>query len=244
MDESYEQALSVVESTVHALTERVPPPVRVTVGHGYAFRYAEKTIGQALVQKLARLASGLRAANLLMEQGYLQEQGALQRMLDEIAEDIHFLAYAEVTGAKTQLHQEYLDAFYQEEFDAETAVESSQRRPSIPRRKIRTYLVEIETRGAERERHREVGRTLSKLYSGYVHAASPQIMDMYGGNPPRFRMRGNFDCDIYVEHSHDLWNYFYRALLACGVSAKAVGDDDRCARLVAYARDFAVQSGR
>ena len=30
-----------------------------------------------------------------------------------------------------------------------------------------------------------VARTVSKAYSGYVHAASPQIMDMYDGDPPR-----------------------------------------------------------
>ena len=38
------------------------------------------------------------------------------------------------------LHQRYLSAFYKEEFDKPDAVSSTQKRPMIPRRKIRAYV--------------------------------------------------------------------------------------------------------
>ena len=31
---------------------------------------------------------------------------------------------------------------------------------------------------------------LTKAYSGFIHAASPHIMDMCGGVPPRFDING------------------------------------------------------
>lgn len=51
-------------------------------------------------------------------------------MLDEIIESIEFLSYAAILGDITDLHEEYLKAFY-EKMDAE----SSRSRPMIPRKK-------------------------------------------------------------------------------------------------------------
>ena len=39
------------------------------------------------------------------------------------------------------LHQQYLDAFYEEEFDNEDPLKATQRRPMIPRKRIRAYQV-------------------------------------------------------------------------------------------------------
>ena len=156
----------------------------------FAFRYAEKTIHQALVQKLARLVSGLHAARLLMEAGFVQEQAALQRILDEITEDISFLSFAVVSGESTPWHKTYLDAFFQEEFDPSAVVASSGDRAAVPRKKIRAYMDRVASGPKGSSKHLDASRTVSKAYSGYVHAASPQIMDMYGGNPPRFHVRG------------------------------------------------------
>ncbi|WP_331842205.1 hypothetical protein [Ralstonia solanacearum] len=97
-----------MERTVDILASRVPSPKRVPLKDSYAFRYTEKTVHQALVQKLARVVSGLYAARLLMEAGLVQEQAALQRVLDEITEDISFLSFSVVLGESTAQHQTYL----------------------------------------------------------------------------------------------------------------------------------------
>src|SRR5437016_1486823 len=116
-----------MEATVHALSLRVPQPREVPFHDGFAFRYVEKTLHQALVQKLARCVSGLHAARLLSMEGLVQEQGVLQRMLDEVQEDITFLACSVVFNDTTPLHAAYLDAFYEEEFDAPTSLASTQK---------------------------------------------------------------------------------------------------------------------
>jgi hypothetical protein len=53
--------------------------------------------------------------------GFLQELGASQRMLDEFNDDILFLAYGVISGDATDAHREYLAAFFQEEFDVPPA---------------------------------------------------------------------------------------------------------------------------
>jgi hypothetical protein len=86
------------------------------------------------------LVSNLSAAQLLLRNGYAQEQGALQRMIEEGDEDITFLTLAIMSNDITDLHKRYLAAFWEEEFDQPTAIKSAQRRPSIPRKNINAWI--------------------------------------------------------------------------------------------------------
>ena len=236
MDQLYEQALTTMERFVDRLAKRVPPPQFVTHKGRLVFRHVEKSINQAIVQKLVRMVSTLDAARLLQNHGFVQEQGALQRILDEIQEDIQYLAYGVIFNDQTSRHQSYLDAFFEEEFDAADAIGSSQKRPMIPREKIRAYIASKANPNPSLQV--EVSRTISKTYSGYVHVASPHVMDMYGGNPPRFYMRGMRDTQRHYEHQEDLWNYFYRGTIVLVSAAKALDDDVLLVEIVDYARRF------
>src|SRR2546425_6291752 len=111
-------------------------------------------------------------------------------MLDEFQEDVTFLSSV-ISNDITDLHRTYLEAFYEEEFDKPNdAVGSTQKRSMVSRQKVRAYIARIERSGLDASRAVEVTRTISKAYSGYVHGASPHIMEMYGGNPPRYHVAG------------------------------------------------------
>lgn len=241
--EIYDQTLRNMESCHRALAAGVPQPRAMAFGDGYVFRYHECDVHQALVQKLARVISGLHAARLLLANGFLQEQCALQRTLDEFNEDILFLAYGVISADITDLHREYLAAFFQEEFDDPTrAIESTQKRPMAPRKKIRAYNARIN--GAiDPSRGAETMRTIDKLYSGFVHGASPQIMEMYYGDPPHFHVCGMLGTDLADDCREDLWNYFYRGITSFVVTAKAFGDETLCRSVLTYMRDFARAKG-
>ena len=196
-------------------------PQRVPFKDSFRFRYVEQTVHQAIVQKLARLVSGLHAARILLSYGFVQEQGALQRMIDEFREDVTFLAEALLRNEVTPLHRKYLAAFYQEEFNHEDPLKSSEQRPMILRKKIHAYLARA---ARDPSTHAKLAQTLSKSYSGYVHGASPHIMDMYGGNPPRFHVRGMRGTPLETAYRRDFWNYIYRGTHAFAYAAMAFGD--------------------
>lgn len=232
-----------MERTLHAFAGRVPPPQRIPYKDSFVFRYVEKTIHQALVQKLARLVSGLHAAQLLWSKGFVQEQASLQRILDEIAEDISFLSISVINNDSTELHKIYLTAFFQEEFDPNDLAVSSKERPMVPRKKVRAYIDHLASGPKGSSKNLDAARTVSKTFSGYVHAASPQIMDMYGGNPPRFHVQGLLGTERHLEHSADLWNYFYRGILAFGIAAKAFGDDEMFTSIREFSDKFVKETG-
>jgi len=245
VDQLYQQALEMMGRAFDVLSSKVDSPQRQSIGDGYVYRYKEKSIYQAIVQKLARVITGLQAIRLLNKAGYLQEQAALQRTLDEFEEDIAFLCFGIIFNEITDLHREYLSAFYEEEFDdPESAIRSTQKRSTIPRKKIRAFVSKDRGAGYDQSSTIEIGRTISKTYSGYVHGASPQLMELYFGDHPRFQLSGGTDSPFYEDHLKDLLNYYYRSILSFSFAAKAFGEEALFKRVCDYSKTFAVAFGQ
>jgi hypothetical protein len=238
-----EQAIRNMERTVHTFASRVPAPVLIAL-HGNPYvRYTEQSIYQAVLLKLARLVSNLSAAQLLLDNGYVQEQCAMQRMIDEGDDDITFLTLAIISNDITNLHKRFLADFWAEEFDQPTALKSTQKRDSVPRKNIIAWIARHALSGINESTGVDLMTTIHKTYSGYIHGASPHIMDLYGGNPPRFHMKGMLGTPRHDDHTEDLLNYYTRAIMAFGFAAKAFGDDAQFASINEFSRHFAEETG-
>jgi hypothetical protein len=220
-------------------------PVPVRMSFGMVFRFREKDIYQAIIQKLARAQSALRAAYVLLKNGFVQEQAMLHRVIDETNEDILFLVYAVTNDTITDLHKRFLDAFWEEEIDESgTLIDSKQKRPMIPRRKITAYIANVEKEALDPDRTIKLSKTITKVHSGFVHGASPQIMDMYGGNPPHFHTKGMLGTPRIDEHTDALWHYMYRTLLSHLFVAIALGAEEHVEILTEHKLKFEKDAGK
>lgn len=212
-----------MEAALRRFENGIAPPVLVPLGDRGAmvYRYEEKSIEQALVQKLARLITGLHASTVLLRAGFLQDQGAVHRVLDEVNEDIVFLVLARNTGEVTSLHKKYLAAFYDDDHDEKPDTRTKPTGVDRPvRSKIRSYIQRVAggTSNSYADAH------LFKAYSGFVHASSANIMDMYVGSPPRFHVRGMHGSPHMEPASADWWNYLFRGFISCVLVGRAFGD--------------------
>ena len=244
MDTHYEKCLEVLDASHIRLASLVPPPKKVRAGKAFTFRYEEKSLEQALLQKLARLVTGLRAAQLLVRNGFLQEQVVLQRSLQEIEEDIFFLSFARIAGRLEKIHEQYLQAFFQEPEGSPFSVSDSKRLKAPQRPAIRDWIAGVEVPNSDVSESSKALRILYAVGSGYVHAASAQVMELYFGEPAKWQLRGSHNSPFYDDHNQDIWNYYYRAVLAFGFAAKAIGDDALALSLESFARDFASLVGK
>ena len=246
MHADFEEMLDLMDRAFSDFENPMPnKPVRVKMAFGMAFRYKEKDIYQAIILKLARAQSTVRAAYVLLKNGFLIEQAILHRAIDETNEDIIFLAYAVTNDTITDLHKRFLDAFWEEEIDESgKMIDSKQKRPMIPRKKIRAYIANVEKAVVDPSRGIELSRTLSKTYSGFVHGASPHLMDMYGGNPPHFHTKGLLGTPRVQEYADDLWNYMYRTFLSHIVVAKVLGSKKHVEILTKYKLVFEKNAGK
>ena len=246
MTELFQKIAKVLEEVFHQLESNCPSPAFVPYGNkGHVFRYENETLESAIVQKTARIISGLNASLVLLKAGYVQELGALFRMLDEYDEDILFLCQGIREENITELHKEYLSSFYQEEFDEPNSpIASTQNRATIPRKKIRSFNSRIKEQEVNESDNIELQRTLSHTYSGYVHAASPHIMEMYVGNPGSFHVSGMLGTRRTQEFEKNAWDYFYRGLITLMIVALTFKEDDLLEKLYGL-RDYVEKhSGR
>ena len=195
------------------------------------FRYKEQTAKQALILKMAHSISSLHAAILLLEAGYVQEVGVLQRVIDDSQEEIMFLGLALVEGSMESVHEKYLESLFLDDFenvdDPMSALEK--KRSFVSRKDIRDAIERLATRQAERAGKEvpgnpDVAQVIGRMYSGFVHGVAPQILEMYGGTPPRYHLRGMAGTPLVESHERDLWNQFYRVSLGIRIIAIVFSD--------------------
>jgi hypothetical protein len=208
-----------MDTAVHDLARRVPQPKVLPFKDSFVFRHVERLPQQAIVQKLSRVVSGLRAASTLCEAGLFQEQAAVQRMVDEIGEDILFLSVPLINNDLTDHHSRYLEIFFQEDFDPITGKPLEYSKPMVLRKHIRAYIAKHG--GDDPSSHIKASKTVHKTDSGYIHAASPHIMDSYGGQPPHFHTGGMSGTAREEEYRWHVQNYFFRAVSSFAIAAKA-----------------------
>ena len=242
MDHTFEEILLTLEAAFSKLESLVPKPVLISIGQSRGFRYLEKSIQQAIILKLARYVSGLYSAKILLNNGMFQEQGVIQRTLDEFFEDILFLTHG-IKSEFTDLHKRFLQTFFQEEFD-DSLKRNSLKRDMVPRKKIRAYIARMEEPELDLNQGVELAKTIYSVYSGYVHGAAPHILEMYGGQPKSFHLRG-FPCSGLVgDHQTDIWNYFYRGILATSYVGIALGAQSLVEHLLNYKKKVEEEAGK
>lgn len=234
-----EKLLVVCDDAFRALEAKVPPPQLVSTPVGPMFRCVEQTLEQAIVQKLARVITSLRGIVVLLRSGLYQEVAVLFRVLDELSEDVIFLCRPLLDGNLSDLHKEYLTSFYQEEFDDLTnPLASSQKRATISRRRIQAAIAAIAESPVNPSDAQLLHRTISQAYSGFVHAASVHVMDMCGGDPPRFHLKGMLGTPRQQQYEEQAMHYFYRGFVTMMYAVLAFKDAERAAQMYAFREWF------
>ncbi|MDF0542088.1 hypothetical protein PX699_07020 [Sphingobium sp. H39-3-25] len=218
MDDVFDRVVAELEEAFRRLEEQVPPPVKEGYKDGFILRYVEQTPQQAMLQKFARLISGLHSLRLLLVSGFLQEMGVIQRTLDDFEEEILFITLAVANGDMTDHHKKYLEYHWIDERE-----ETSANRGQVPRKHIRAYVAKHS--GDDPSSMIAAGRIIYKGYSGFVHGNGESILDMCMTDPPRYLLAGMLESPLHSDHQHDLWNYMYRGLVASTYMARLFGDE-------------------
>lgn len=238
------EAVAVITKAFRRLEGSINRPQQVPIRDSFVFRYANKGILEAIIQKLARNISGLNAVSVLLRAGYVQEVGVLFRTLDEIQEDILFLATAETNGARTDRHEKYLEAFYSDPVFSRPEGSLDIAKPDlVPRKKIRAHTMNVLGKGVNVSQALAAGESVGTAYSGYVHGNSESIMDMYGGDPPCFHVEGMLGTPRIASCARDAGNHVYRGLMATITGAKAFGDAQLVDALYAFLAKYEAANG-
>ena len=122
-------------------------------------------------------------------------------------------------------------------------LESAERRPQISRRKIQAANARITKPFQDPSTAQATARTLTKTYSGYVHGASPQIMELYWGLPPAFHLTGMLNTPFIPSHTNDFRLCVHRGIDHVGLVAMLLGDTEVAGEIRAIRLRFEDESG-
>lgn len=235
-----------MEGYFHSLHTVIEKPEYIKISDRNVFRYKNKTVNIAMIQLMARILSGLKSANLLIENGLIQECNVLYRTLDEFQENIIFLSKALIDNDVTPLHQRYLDNFFEEEFDnVDSAFHSTQKRDLIPRDKIRAFIANMDENQVNRSDAQKNLETIDKFYSGFVHGTSIHIIDMYSDNPSKYSVSGlSEESPSVTVAQRDFEEYLYRSIFSMLTIALSFNETEIYNRILSLRYNFESKTGR
>lgn len=194
------------------------------------YRYVEKTVQQALFLKCLRISSALQSLVLLARGGLSLDAGAIVRILEELHNDVLFLAGPLLTNQDPEpRHVQYLEEFFQEEFDHDNPLEASQSRNSVSRKHILAFNRRTFGEGFAVDVS-VLSKTLEKAFSGYIYGAACHVMDIYDGET--FHVPLTYEAPPAVHLRETVFNYFYRSLCTFAIAARACDLPELMKRIV------------
>lgn len=215
------------------------------VGPYRQFRHETLTDSLACYLKGVKSISTLNACLVLLKQGYTQEIGALCRMVDDFCNEIFFLLKPQGEDGTCSGDQIlFLESFFQEELDQpDDPLASSQRRATVPVKKIHATFAKLASTELNSSDAQELLRTTQQAFSGYVHGAYPHIMELYGGMPPQFHMSGMRGTPRVDEWRNQLVGYVYRVSMMSVFVARKLGLEEMEKNLRAFLKEFEDATG-
>lgn len=160
------------------------------------YRYANPTILHFCVLKAVRAISGFNACIVLGKEGYIQEICVIIRSVIDAKTQIEFILSGYQDGTLKEIQQKHLDRYFSD-FKRNSAADlgTGGTRQKDIHDEVSSHMEEtFMSLGCEgylgREKTSALMSNVYKAYSGYVHAAYPEVMDMWGGTPGQFHMDG------------------------------------------------------
>lgn len=185
-----------LEKLLHALAEKLPQPLWYHSGkEHFGFRYGKPDERHFCLLKAVRAVSALNAAIELAGGGYAQEIFVLMRTIFEYTSHIEFVLSApDGTGALTPAAAKYVQEFFDDY--ARNDVKDFKRagiKQGTVHKQLGTELDKWAREGGRDPTEAKAEQMYSNVYltcCNYVHGKYPEIMDLYGGKPGHFHLRG------------------------------------------------------
>jgi hypothetical protein len=185
------ELLDKLDSWVQLLAARLPLPERVAFDNGFRWEFRERTALVLLVAKAVRMASGIRAAMMLAEAGFVTESASLLRIVSDFATEAFAVAEGELRDKRTKAQQDFIKQFFERE-SANLDKSEGSRTHYVGREELMKAHVRFgNDAGMDGETTRALMRSLNSIVDGYVHGAYSTAMELYHGGRNEFMVRGH-----------------------------------------------------
>jgi len=186
------KCINRLANSIRSIDDGLKPwPVFIDVSGEKQFRYENHTVYHVAFLKGVRVVSGLNACLLLLTGGFVQEAMVLLRTLDDFLNEMLFILENSESGTLDNHQSKFIEDFFKEEFNnSNNPILNETRRETVPKRKIWASVARQMGPYVNPSDSQKMFQVTNDALSGYVHGAYPHIMEMYGGSPPKFHLKG------------------------------------------------------
>jgi hypothetical protein len=186
--------IALLESVIELFSGLLPAPKLFVFETVRGFRYENPDVRHFCLLKAVRTVSALNASLELARKGYTQEIAALMRTVTECTRHIEYVLDIDDSAEHRSNVEKYLQDFFDDvQRDPEAAIKGVLIREKVIHEQLGKTLDRVLTEHggtAERVPAAQLFHRSSRSFSFYVHARYPEAMDLYGGTPGRWHLRG------------------------------------------------------
>lgn len=185
---------AILESVIEIFSDLLTPPKLFVSETTRGFRYENPDVRHFCLLKAVRVVSALNAAIELVRKGYTQELSVLMRTVTECTRHIEYVLDIDDSEEHRSNVKTYLREFFEDiRREPEAEIKSVLIRERLLNEQLGKTLDRISQKrgdGPERVPAASLFYRSSRAFSFYVHARYPEAMDLYGGSPGRWHLRG------------------------------------------------------
>lgn len=190
-----QEELEPLERIIRLLAAKLGAPVLQVTPAGKAFRYGSPDARHFCLLKAARALSDFNACIELARKGYLQEICVLIRTMVECARHLEYV----IEPYSSEEHKAGAERYVREFFaDGQRGASADPHKFQMQQGKVHDALGKVLDQisaelGKDSNERKPAGALYRNTYgvmSNYVHARYPECIDLYGGKPGEFHVRG------------------------------------------------------
>jgi hypothetical protein len=188
-----QERVALLEGIIEVFVGLLPEPKMHVSETARGFRYEQPDVRHFCLLKAVRVVSALNAAIELARSSYTQELAVLMRTVSECTRHIEYVLDPDDSEGHKSNVQKYVREFFEDSRDPDAEIKSVLIRERIVNEQLGKTLDKIaELHGNPKDRvpAAQLFWRSSRAFSLYVHGRYPESMDLYGGRPGRFHLRG------------------------------------------------------
>jgi hypothetical protein len=203
------------------LASALMPPREIFEEDGVRLEFREHIPHTVMIGKCIRAVSGIRAALILADLGYLAECAALLRMVSDFCTEITAIGEALNRGGKiTSAVQKFVDQYFiQKPCTPKQLAEAECTRYVSRKDLMKAELRLAESANIDGEQMRIVHRFLNMVFDAYVHGSYETTMELCDPLTGRFMMTGHTSAEKREEFVEATLLKLHEVVIALEVTA-------------------------
>jgi hypothetical protein len=218
--EQLQSHLEPLERFVSLFAMSLGEPQLLQKNQERGFRYETPDVRHFCLLKAVRVVSALNASLVLARAGYVQEILTLMRTIAEFTTHIDYVLDPPSSEKHKMDVENYIEAFFADCWrDPALGIKRAQVPQGAVHEAIGATLDKLAQQYGDGEDRVPAMKLLSNVYRAYsnvVHGKYPEIMDLFGGRPGRFHLRGMGSTPKEVEAAETVETFIVTAINMCG----------------------------